>query len=171
MCESRCSLCGNSSEKVPYYREKGPGVQGKRWPKYRYCFSCLKVKGGSLPSKISCGATQEAHKRLTDGLLAHFQRKQSNSSLGKKDGPRALPGVHRRPNKIREGSYPRLARKDHPNARKNAPRVKGQMKSFMRVPINAGNRSGSCSENCRFRIAQVVGCHSENGISNSENQF
>ena len=38
-------LCGNSSEKVPYYREKGPGVQGKRWPKYRYWFSCLKVKG------------------------------------------------------------------------------------------------------------------------------
>ena len=26
-------LCGNSSEKAPYYREKGPGVQGKRWPK------------------------------------------------------------------------------------------------------------------------------------------
>ena len=34
-------LCVNSSEKVPYYREKGPGVQGKRWPKYRYCFSCI----------------------------------------------------------------------------------------------------------------------------------
>ena len=45
-------LCGNSSEKKPtYYREKGPGVQGKRWPKYRYCFSCLKVRGGPLPSK------------------------------------------------------------------------------------------------------------------------
>ena len=43
-------LCGNSSEKGPYYREKGPGVQGKRWPKYRYCFSCLKVRGGSPPS-------------------------------------------------------------------------------------------------------------------------
>ena len=27
-------ICGNSSEKVPYYRAKGPGVQGKRWPKY-----------------------------------------------------------------------------------------------------------------------------------------
>ena len=26
------------------------------------------------------------------------------------------------------------------------------------------NRSGSCSENCGFRIAQVVRCHSENGI-------
>ena len=39
----------------------------------------------------------------------------------------------------------------------------------MRVPINSGNRSGSCSENCGFRIAQVVGCHSENGISYSEN--
>ena len=43
------------------------------------------------------------------------------------------------------------------------------MKSFMWVPINSGNRSGSCSENFGFRIAQVVGCHSENGISNSEN--
>ena len=39
----------------------------------------------------------------------------------------------------------------------------------MRVPITSGNRSGSCSENCGFRIAQVVGCHSENGISNSGN--
>ena len=45
-------LCGNSSGKAPYYKEKGPGVQGKRWPKYRYCFSCLKVRGGSLPSKF-----------------------------------------------------------------------------------------------------------------------
>ena len=43
-------LCGNS-EKVPYYNEKGPGVQWKSWPKCRYCFSCLKVRGGSLPSK------------------------------------------------------------------------------------------------------------------------
>ena len=41
----------------------------------------------------------------------------------------------------------------------------------MRVPINSGNRSGSCSENCGSRIAQVVGCHSENGISYSENRF
>ena len=45
---------------------------------------------------------------------------------------------------------------------------RGQWKSFMWVPIISGNRSGSCSENCGFRIAQVVGCHSENGISNSE---
>ena len=36
---------------------------------------------------------------------------------------------------------------------------------------NSGNRSGSCSENCGFRIAQVVRCHSENGISHSENHF
>ena len=43
-------LCGNSSEKVPYYREKGPGVQGKRWPKFRYSLSCLKVRGVSPPS-------------------------------------------------------------------------------------------------------------------------
>ena len=27
--------------------------------------------------------------------------------------------------------------------------------SFIGVPINSGNRSGSCSENCGFRIAQV----------------
>ena len=31
--------------------KKGPGVQGKRCPKYRYCFSYLKVRGGPLPSK------------------------------------------------------------------------------------------------------------------------
>ena len=30
---------------------KRPGVQGKKWPKYRYSFSYLRVKGGSLPSK------------------------------------------------------------------------------------------------------------------------
>ena len=45
---------------------------------------------------------------------------------------------------------------------------RGKWKYFMRVPINSGNRSGSCSENCGFRIAQVVGCHSENRISYSE---
>ena len=33
---------------MPYHSKKGPGAQGKRWPKYRYCFSCLKVRGGSL---------------------------------------------------------------------------------------------------------------------------
>ena len=43
-------LEGNSSEKAPHYRETGPGVQGKSWPKCRYCFSCLKVRGGSRPS-------------------------------------------------------------------------------------------------------------------------
>ena len=37
------------------------------------------------------------------------------------------------------------------------------------VPMNSGNRSGSCSENCGVRIAQVVGCHSESGFSYSEN--
>ena len=35
--------------------QKGPGGQGKSWPKYRYCFSCLKVRGGSLPSKSGKG--------------------------------------------------------------------------------------------------------------------
>ena len=39
----------------------------------------------------------------------------------------------------------------------------------MWVPINSGNRSGSCSQNVGFHIAQVVGCHSKNGISYSEN--
>ena len=34
----------------------------------------------------------------------------------------------------------------------------------MWVPINSENRSGSCSENCGFRTAQVVRCQSENGI-------
>ena len=43
------------------------------------------------------------------------------------------------------------------------------MKSFMWVPINSGNRSGSGSENCGFRIAQVLGCHSENGVSYTKN--
>ena len=37
----------------------------------------------------------------------------------------------------------------------------------MWVPINSGNGS----ENCRFRIAQVVRRHSESGILHSENQF
>ena len=41
----------------------------------------------------------------------------------------------------------------------------------MWAPINSENRSGSCSENCGFHIAQVVRCHSENGNSHSENQF
>ena len=39
----------------------------------------------------------------------------------------------------------------------------------MRVPINSGNRSESCSENCGLPIAQVVRRHSENGISHAEN--
>ena len=40
---------------------------------------------------------------------------------------------------------------------------------FVWVPLLSGNRSGSCSEISGFRIAQVVGCHSENGILYSEN--
>ena len=55
-----------------------------------------------------------------------------------------------------------------PVLEKNAPRMAGQIKIFHVVPINSGNRSGSCSENCGFRIAHVVGCHAENGILNSE---
>ena len=46
----------------------------------------------------------------------------------------------------------------------------GQMRIFMWVPVNSENRSRSCSENCGSRIAQVVRCHSENGISHSQNQ-
>ena len=42
-------------------------------------------------------------------------------------------------------------------------------KYFMWVRGNSGNRSESCSENCGFRIDQVVSGHSENGISYSEN--
>ena len=56
-----------------------------------------------------------------------------------------------------------LVRGDHPNSRKNAPRMKGWVRG------NSGNRSESCSENCGFRIDQVVRGHSENGISYSEN--
>ena len=37
--------------------------------------------------------------------------------------------------------------------------------------VGSGNGSGSCSENCSFRIAQVVRSHSENGILHSESQF
>ena len=48
---------------------------------------------------------------------------------------------------------------------------RGKWKSFNWVPTISGNRSESCSENCGFRIAQVVRRHSENGISNSENCF
>ena len=47
--------------------------------------------------------------------------------------------------------------------------MKGQMKIFRWVRGNSGNCSESCSENCRFRIDQVVRGHSENGISYSEN--
>ena len=64
-----------------------------------------------------------------------------------------------------------LARGDHPNSRKKPPRIQGQMKFLVRVPTNSGNRSGSCSENCGFHIAQVVRRHSESGISYSENYF
>ena len=56
-----------------------------------------------------------------------------------------------------------------PILKKNLREWRGKWKSFIWVPINSGNRSGSCSENCGFRIAQVLGCHSENEISNSEN--
>ena len=49
---------------------------------------------------------------------------------------------------------------------------RSKWKSFIIwLPINSGNRSGSCSENCGFRIAQVMRRHSENGISHSENYF
>ena len=60
-----------------------------------------------------------------------------------------------------------LAR-DHPNSWKNLRECRGKWKSFMWVPMNSGNRSGSCSENYGLCIAQVVNCHSENGKSLSE---
>ena len=40
-----------SLQKNAVLQEKA-GVQGKSWPKYRYCLSCLKVRGGPLPSKF-----------------------------------------------------------------------------------------------------------------------
>ena len=46
---------------------------------------------------------------------------------------------------------------------------RGKWKSFGWVRGNSGNRSESCSENCGFRIDQVVRGHSENGVSYSEN--
>ena len=50
--------------------------------------------------------------------------------------------------------------------KKKAPRIHGQMKI---CHVGSGNRSGSCSENCGFRIAKVMRRHSKNGISHSEN--
>ena len=47
----------------------------------------------------------------------------------------------------------------------------GKMKIYHVGSHQFGNRSGSCSENCGFRVAQVVRCHSENGISHSEKHF
>ena len=41
----------------------------------------------------------------------------------------------------------------------------------MWVPINSGNRSGSCSENFGFCIAQVVRRHFEKRIPHSKNYF
>ena len=45
------------------------------------------------------------------------------------------------------------------------------MKYFHVGSHKFGNRSGSCSESCGFRIAQVARRHSENGISHFENYF
>ena len=41
-------LCGNSSEKAPWY---GKRPWRTRWPEHRCCFSCVRARGGSLPSK------------------------------------------------------------------------------------------------------------------------
>ena len=49
-----------------------------------------------------------------------------------------------------------------PILEKIAPRMQGQMKSFTWVRSNSGNRSEIRSENCGFRIAQVVRRHPEN---------
>ena len=64
-----------------------------------------------------------------------------------------------------------LARGDQPNCKKTLRECRGKGNSFGWVRSNSGNRSESCSENCDSRIAQVVRCHSENGMSHSENYF
>ena len=56
-----------------------------------------------------------------------------------------------------------------PILEKSLRECRGKWKSFGWVRGNSGNRSESCSENCGFRIDQVVRGHSENGISYSEN--
>ena len=61
-----------------------------------------------------------------------------------------------------------LARGDHPNALRNAPRIQGQMKIFH---VGSHQFRESLRELLReiwFHIAQ---CYSENGISHSENHF
>ena len=46
-------------QKIAVLQGKRPwGIQEKRWPKYRYCFSCLKVRGGSLPFESSSDGFQ-----------------------------------------------------------------------------------------------------------------
>ena len=56
-----------------------------------------------------------------------------------------------------------------PILKKTLRECRGKWKSFGWVRGNSGIRSESCSENCGFRIDQVVRGHSENGISYSEN--
>ena len=79
-------------------------------------------------------------------------------------------------------NFPTLVRGDHPNfwwcagdhpsfRKKTLWECMGKWNIFMWVPSNSGNRSRSCSENCGFRIAQILRRHSENGISRSENYF
>ena len=48
---------------MPYYREKGPGVQAKRVAKIKILLACLKVRGGSLPSNH--GVAQLLRRRKT----------------------------------------------------------------------------------------------------------
>ena len=52
-------------------------------------------------------------------------------------------------------SCQRVLLKDHPIVEKTLRECRGKWKSFMWVPINSENRSGSCSENCGCPIAQV----------------
>ena len=66
--------CRTTGKKALAYR--GKGCQNtdtaflalrKRLPKYRYCFSCLKVRGGALPSKCRGGilrVTQYGNRRV-----------------------------------------------------------------------------------------------------------
>ena len=65
-------LCGNSSEKAPYYREKGPGVQRKKWPKYRYCFSCFLLRVVLYLLSLFCRERERHSRELGEGFLTEI---------------------------------------------------------------------------------------------------
>ena len=49
--------------------KKALAYRGKRWPKYRYCFSCLQVRGGFLSSYTSNEKSAHHMGRATARLL------------------------------------------------------------------------------------------------------